>query len=105
MVSRSTGGVGEFMLSHPNLRCPERGTTYTANTGRYEQWEEPVRRFIDHLNTHDPATGHPYKLRYGGAPVADVHRCLTEGGVSMYPPIPTTRTASCACSTRPHRWR
>ncbi len=78
-------GVGEFILSHPDLRCPPAGRIYTANTGRYGQWDKSVQRFIDHINEHDPATGRPYALRYGGAPVADVHRSLTTGGVFLYP--------------------
>ena len=43
------------------------------------------------MNEHDPATNRPYSLRYTGALVADLHRCLVEGGLYFYPPDPGHR--------------
>lgn len=77
--------LGEFMLSHHDMRCPPRGTIYSANLGKYNGWEPAVRRYADHLVEKDPATGRPYTLRYVGALVADFHRSLINGGIFFYP--------------------
>lgn len=78
--------LGEFLLSHENIRCPDRGRYYSANLGRYQEWDPNIRACVDHLTSHDPATGRPYSLRYSGALVGDFHRCLLEGGFYFYPP-------------------
>lgn len=81
--------LGEFLLSHENIRCPERGRTYSANVARIGEWDANIQRYIRHLTQTDAATGRPYSLRYSGALVADVHRCLIEGGLYFYPPDPS----------------
>ncbi|HLC27380.1 MAG TPA: class 1 fructose-bisphosphatase [bacterium] len=78
-------GIGEFLLSHENLRIPARGNTYSANEGNYHKWHPEMRRFIDYLKAHDPAGGRPYSARYVGSLVADFHRTLLTGGVFLYP--------------------
>jgi fructose-1,6-bisphosphatase I len=76
---------GEFVLTHPDLRCPWQGHYYSANLGHYHEWHPHLQRFIDYLTQHDPLTHRPYSLRYTGALVADVHRSLLEGGLYFYP--------------------
>ena len=75
--------LGEFLLSHENIRCPQNGKLYSANLSYYQDWSTPVKAFVDHLG--DRNTKSSYSLRYSGALVADVHRCLLEGGVYFYP--------------------
>jgi fructose-1,6-bisphosphatase I len=77
--------VGEFMLSHADIRCPARGSYYSANLGRYHDWEPNVRGFADYVIERDTASGRPYSLRYSGALAADLHRSLLEGGIYLYP--------------------
>lgn len=77
--------LGEYILSHPTIRIPQRGKTYSVNQGNYYRWFEETKRVVDYLSAPDKATGRPYSLRYVGAMVADVHRTLLEGGVFMYP--------------------
>ena len=74
--------VGEFLLTHPDMTCPPTGAIIAANVGRYRQWSEAVRDHVDQLT----GTGSVRMIRYSGAPVADIHRCLTDGGAFMYPP-------------------
>lgn len=81
-------GVGEFMLSHEDIRCPDRGAVYSANVGRHKAWEPGVRKYLDHVTDQDKASGRPHSLRYTGALVADLHRCLLDGGVYFYPGDP-----------------
>ena len=77
--------VGEFLLSHDNIRCPARGHYYSSNVARAPDWHPNIRKYIEYLNEQDPHTGRPYSLRYTGALVADVHRSLVEGGLYFYP--------------------
>lgn len=76
--------IGEFFLSHPNIRIPHRGNTYSVNEGNYEKWAKPVQRWADAVKR--PAEGRSaYGLRYIGAMVADFHRTLLRGGIFAYP--------------------
>jgi len=77
--------VGEFLVSHPDIRIPERGTIYSTNEGNYCYWSPEVRAYIDHLKKPDAIAGHPYSARYAGSMVGDVHRTLLYGGIFLYP--------------------
>ncbi|RJP74155.1 MAG: class 1 fructose-bisphosphatase [Candidatus Zixiibacteriota bacterium] len=77
--------VGEFLLSHPNIRTPRRGRTYSANESNYHHWSEGIRRYVDRLKETDKPSGRPYNARYIGSLVADFHRNLLTGGVFLYP--------------------
>jgi fructose-1,6-bisphosphatase I len=78
-------GIGEYLLSHENIRMPARGTVYAVNEGNYHKWPAGTRRYIDFLKESDKATGRPYSLRYSGCLAADVHRMLLGGGIYLYP--------------------
>lgn len=78
-------GMGEFLLSHENIRVPKSGKIYSVNEGNYHSWEQTTRQFIDYLKVKDRATGRPYSARYGGSLVADFHRTLLKGGIFLYP--------------------
>lgn len=77
--------IGEFTLSHPDIKCPEKGKIYSVNHGNFFQYEEPVRKYINACQNKDKTTGGPYTQRYIGSMVADVHRNLIKGGIFMYP--------------------
>ncbi len=77
--------IGEFLLSHPDIRTPERGRIYSVNEGHYCRWSEGVKRYVDWLKVEDEATNRPYSARYVGSLVADFHRNLLYGGIYMYP--------------------
>ncbi|MES0362834.1 MAG: class 1 fructose-bisphosphatase [Desulfobacteria bacterium] len=77
--------IGEFLLSHENIRIPEKGKTYSVNEGNYYFWDEKVQNVVEYFKTPDIKTGRPYTLRYTGSFVADVHRNLLKGGIHMYP--------------------
>ena len=78
--------LGEFLLSHENIQCPAKGSSYSANLGRHLEWDRRIQDFVQFLTQQDPATSRPYSLRYSGALVADFQRCLLEGGCYFYPP-------------------
>jgi fructose-1,6-bisphosphatase I len=78
--------VGEFLLSHDDMRIPEHGKIYSANEGNYHKWSENMRRYIDWAKLDIPEEDKKaYSLRYIGSMVADVHRTLLYGGVFLYP--------------------
>ena len=77
--------VGEFLLSHEDIRIPERGSIYSVNEGNYGRWNPNMQRYIMYLKQEDKSTGRPYSSRYIGSLVADVHRTLLYGGIYCYP--------------------
>ena len=77
--------VGEFLLSHPDIKIPERGRIYSVNEGYYSYWDEPTRNIVNYFKSSDSATGRPYSSRYIGSLVSDFHRNLLYGGIFMYP--------------------
>ena len=77
--------IGEFLLSHRDIRIPERGKIYSVNEGNTEKWAPAVQRYVAHLKGHENARGAPYSARYIGSLVADFHRNLLYGGIFMYP--------------------
>ena len=77
--------IGEFCLSHPDMKCPETGFIYSINEGNYARFPEGVKQYIKYCQVDDDATGRPYSSRYIGSLVADFHRNLLKGGIFMYP--------------------
>jgi len=74
-------GIGEFLLSHPNICIPAgAGRTYSVNESYTERWQPGQRRFMDELKREGRLSS-----RYIGSLVADVHRTLLQGGLFMYP--------------------
>jgi fructose-1,6-bisphosphatase I len=78
--------IGEFLLSHPNIRIPNPGKRiYSVNEGNYAKWSAGQRAFVDHLKGLDGQGARPFSTRYIGSLVADFHRTLLYGGIFMYP--------------------
>jgi len=75
--------IGEFILTHRNIRVPEKGSIYSINEGNARDFDKAVSTFIDRCK--NPPKGPPKKSRYVGSMVADVHRTLLYGGIFMYP--------------------
>ena len=77
--------VGEFLLSHPDMRFPEQGKIYSINEGNTSYWDQPTKDIVSYFKSKENATGVPYSMRYVGSLVADFHRTLIYGGIFMYP--------------------
>ncbi len=77
--------IGEFLLSHENIRIPERGKIYSVNEGNDAFWDEKNLALVNYFKTRDKTSGRPYTSRYIGSLVADFHRNLLKGGIFMYP--------------------
>lgn len=77
--------IGEFCLSHPDIKTPADGKIYSINEGNYEKFPVGVKKYIKYCQETDKKTNRPYTSRYIGSLVADFHRNLLKGGVFIYP--------------------
>ncbi|KAJ2802820.1 Fructose-1,6-bisphosphatase [Coemansia guatemalensis] len=78
--------IGEFILTHPDIRIPPKGKIYSVNEGNSMYWDDATRSYFDSVKYPSPESGlKPYSARYIGSMVADVHRTLLYGGVFAYP--------------------
>ena len=71
--------IGEFCLSHKDIKVPERGNYYSVNQGYYLKFDVEMRRYIDQCSDMN------LRLRYIGSMVSDIHRNLLQGGIFLYP--------------------
>jgi fructose-1,6-bisphosphatase I len=78
--------VGEFCLSHPDMRCSESGDIFSINLASLFNFPLPVQHYIQHLQMQATENENCYSLRYAGSLVADLHRNLIKGGIFLYPP-------------------
>lgn len=77
--------IGEFCLSHPDMRIPAKGSIYSINEGNYVHFPQGVKDYIKYCQVEDDTTQRPYSSRYIGSMVADIHRNLIKGGIFIYP--------------------
>ncbi|MCH7534761.1 MAG: class 1 fructose-bisphosphatase [Bacteroidetes bacterium] len=77
--------IGEFCLSHPDLKMPEDGKLYSINEGNYSHFPMGVKKYIKYCQERDASTNRPYGSRYIGSLVADFHRNMINGGIYLYP--------------------
>jgi fructose-1,6-bisphosphatase I len=80
--------IGEFCLSHPNMKTPETGRIYSMNEGNIAVCHPGYRKYTEYCQEEDATTGRPYSGRYIGSLVADFHRNLIKGGIYFYPTTP-----------------
>ncbi len=88
--------VGEFLLSHENIRIPKRSATYSVNEGHREGWDPAYRDLVDEYQKATEQRG-AMTARYIGSLVADFHRNLLKGGIFLYPAVRNASTGE----TRP----
>ena len=72
--------IGSYILTHNNIRIPQRGKYYAINEAYRDKFPEPYRRYVRRLRDKG------YSSRFVGSMVADFHRTLLYGGVFLYPP-------------------
>jgi fructose-1,6-bisphosphatase I len=74
-------GLGEFILTHPNMNMPKKRGIYSCNEGNSKYWHDPVLEWVESLKKAEK----PYSSRYIGSMVADAYRTLLYGGIFAYP--------------------
>lgn len=78
--------VGEFILTHPDVKIPQETSEYAINASNARHWLAPEKRYIDECNAGvDGPRGKNFNMRWAGSMVGDVHRILTRGGIFIYP--------------------
>jgi len=78
--------VGEFIMSHDNIKVPDSGKIYSFNEGNYGMWSEGLKKYMDSLKDGGKEAGSkPYSARYIGSLVGDFHRTILYGGIYGYP--------------------
>ena len=77
--------IGEFCLSHPDIRTPEDGSIYSVNEGNYIHFPSGIKSYIKYCQEKDEESHRPYTSRYIGSLVSDFHRNLLSGGIFLYP--------------------
>ena len=82
--------IGEFCLSHPNMKMPESGRMYAMNEGNIDICEPGIKKYVQYCQSFDNDKGAPYSGRYIGSLVADFHRNMIKGGIYIYPDTTTS---------------
>jgi len=78
--------IGEFMLTHPNLRIPEETSEFAINASNSRHWEPAIKRYVNEcLAGKSGPRGRDFNMRWIASLVAETHRILMRGGVFMYP--------------------
>lgn len=81
--------IGEFFLSHPDMKMPENGRIYALNEGNLNDFEPGLKAYVRYCQSHENQTEKPYSGRYIGSLVADFHRHMIKGGIYIYPAVPS----------------
>jgi len=71
--------IGEFILTHKDMKIPPRGKIYSINEGNATKWDAPTREYVERERARQ------HRGRYIGSMVADVHRTIMYGGIFAYP--------------------
>jgi fructose-1,6-bisphosphatase I len=77
--------LGEFILTHPDMRIPKKRAIYSVNEGNSHYWADETKAYFESLKNPELNGGKPYSARYIGSMVADAYRTLLYGGVFAYP--------------------
>lgn len=78
--------LGEWVLSHPNLRIPDKTHEFAINASNSRFWEPAVKRYVDEcLAGQTGPRGADFNMRWIASLVAETHRILMRGGVFLYP--------------------
>jgi fructose-1,6-bisphosphatase I len=77
--------IGEFFLIHENVKIPQDSSYYSVNEGNFNRWSPEIQEFVTNLKQPADKNQKPFKMRYIGTAVADIHRTLLYGGIFMYP--------------------
>ena len=71
--------LGEFILTHRNIRIPKKGKIYSVNEANSKNWDKATVEYIENAKKKS------YSSRYVGSMCGDIHRTLLYGGIFMYP--------------------
>lgn len=64
--------IGEFVLTNPDMKVPERGQIYSVNEANSPAWDPVMSKYITNLKEGTGESKQKYSSRYIGSMVADV---------------------------------
>lgn len=78
--------VGEFILTHPNMRIPADTAEFAINMSNQRFWQPPIQRYVDEcVRGSEGGREKDFNMRWNASMVAEVYRILTRGGIFLYP--------------------
>ncbi len=77
--------IGEFCLSHPNMKTPSTGEIYSVNEANLNTMSKGVKKYVSFCQKLDKNKQRTHTARFMGSLVADFHRNLIKGGIYIYP--------------------
>ncbi|HWA41530.1 MAG TPA: class 1 fructose-bisphosphatase, partial [Gemmatimonadales bacterium] len=77
--------IGEFLLSHDQIKMASTGKYYSVNESHFGKWSKGIQRAVRGLHGDFPERIKGKNSRYIGSLVADFHRNLIAGGIFLYP--------------------
>ena len=77
--------IGEFCLSHPDIKTPEDGYIYSVNEGNYIHFPTGIKKYIKYCQEKDTETGQTIYIKIYRISCFDFHRNLLKGGIFLYP--------------------
>ncbi len=94
----------EYIYSHPDIRMPERGSTYAINHGNRTHWSSSTEKLVEHFSEQDESTHWPYSQRWVGSLTADFHRILLKEDSISIPRIKRDPRENCGCFRNALLW-
>jgi fructose-1,6-bisphosphatase I len=67
--------LGEFILTHPDMKIPKKRAIYSVNEGNSLYWEDNTKKYFESLKYPAEEGGKPYSGRYIGTPLAIPPTC------------------------------
>jgi len=77
--------IGDFVMTHADIKIPETGKIYSFNEGNAANWSEGLKNYMSHVKAPEGEGSSPYSARYIGSLVGDFHRTMLYGGIYGYP--------------------
>merc|ERR1712094_2676 len=77
--------IGDFVMTHADIKLPETGKIYSFNEGNAANWSEWLKNYMSHVKAPEGEGSSPYSARYIGSLVGDFHRTMLYGGIYGYP--------------------
>ena len=77
--------IGNFVLTHPDIRVPEEGSEYLINASNRRFWEPPIVRYVNESNAGQEGPRGKDSIRAGSPRWWPTCTILLRGGIYMYP--------------------
>lgn len=77
--------IGEFLLTHQNLKISKESNTYCLIEESQEEFPAEIQSYLNTLKSSKLENGPRYINKAKQSLIANTHQCLTGGGLVLYP--------------------